>query len=134
MNGMVRPDFSVRGGLGANVYIEVLRTLVLSALLWLVSTQAYYAIVSGLDLKAGYDSAPILFAAYYLGWAMLAVWVFRDLIGAGLDRSTFRRKALLLLPILAGIAFFVVYVLPLLPRVSEARAPADPPEFMFASA
>ena len=44
------------------------------------------------------------------------------------------REGLALLPILAGFALFVVYILPLLPDVSELRAPANPPEFMFASA
>ena len=39
-----------------------------------------------------------------------------------------------MLPILLGFALFVIYVLPLLPNVSELRAPSEPPEFMFASA
>jgi hypothetical protein len=113
---------------------QVVRTLVVVAVLWIVSSEAYYALVDALGLESGYDGAPVLFTAYYIGWAGLAAWLFRSLFADVLDRERVAREGLALLPILAGFALFVVYVLPLLPNVSEVRAPANPPEFMFASA
>ncbi len=104
------------------------------AVLWIVSSQGYYALVSALGLKSGYDGAPVLFTAYYLGWTAVALWLFRPLVADRLDRSTIAREGLVMLPILAGFALFVVYGLPMLPRVSALRAPSEPPEFMFASA
>ena len=44
------------------------------------------------------------------------------------------REGLALIPILAAFGLFAVYILPLLPTVSELRAPPNPPEFMFATA
>ncbi|QCO57397.1 hypothetical protein EOK75_16915 (plasmid) [Pseudorhodobacter turbinis] len=108
--------------------------IVIVTILWLASSQGYYQIVATLGLESGYDNAPVLFAAYYLGWAALTLWLFRTLITTSLNQSTLAREGVMLLPVLAGFALFVVYGLPLLPKVSILRAPFDPPEFMFASA
>ncbi|WP_299788477.1 hypothetical protein [uncultured Marivita sp.] len=113
---------------------RVLMTLLLVAALWTLSSEAYYALVDALGLESGYDGAPILFTAYYLGWAALAAWLFRSCFSNVFDRNRVVQEGLTLLPILTGFGLFVVYVLPLLPDVSEVRAPPNPPEFMFASA
>ena len=110
------------------------RAVGIVAVLWLVSSQGYYTLVDALGLESGYDGGPVLFTTYYLGWAALALWLFRSLITETLDRSAIAREGLVMLPILAGFALFVIYGLPLLPNVSEFRAPSEPPEFMFASA
>ncbi|SMX50899.1 hypothetical protein [Maliponia aquimaris] len=113
---------------------QIAWTLLIVAVLWVVSSQAYYALVEALGLERGYDGAPMLFTVYYLGWAALAAWLFRPLFAEVLTRDRVACEGLALLPVLAGFAMIVVYVLPLLPKVSEVRAPANPPEFMFASA
>lgn len=113
---------------------QVARTLFIVATLWIVSSQAYYALVEALGLVSGYDDAPVVFTAYYLGWAALAGWLFRALFAEALNRNQLAREGLALLPILAAFGLFVIFVLPLLPNVSEVRAPPNPPEFMFASA
>ncbi|SNS46208.1 hypothetical protein [Antarctobacter heliothermus] len=113
---------------------QVARAVGIVALLWLVSSQGYYRLVASLGLDSGYDGAPVLFTAYYLGWAALALWLFRSLITETLDARTVAREGLVMIPILTVFAVFVVYGLPLLPNVSEFRAPSEPPEFMFASA
>ncbi len=113
---------------------QMMLAVVKVATLWVISTQTYYALVEALGLERGYDGAPILFTAYYLAWAAVAVWLFRPVILGDLDRTRMSREALMMAPILSGFALFVIYGLPLLPNVSEIRAPADPPEFMFASA
>lgn len=110
------------------------RSVVIVGVIWVVSMQVYYTLVSALGPDGGYDGAPVLFAGYYLGWAAVALWLFRDLFTKDLDQRTLLREAMMMIPILAGFAAFVVYVLPLLPSVSESRAPSEPPEFMFASA
>ncbi|MFZ1481639.1 MAG: hypothetical protein WAT25_12805, partial [Paracoccaceae bacterium] len=110
------------------------RAILIVAVLWLVSSQAYYALVTTLGLDSGYDAAPVLFAAYYLTWAAVALWLFRALIADNLGHTTVAREGLAMLPVLVGFALFVVYGLPLLPKVSELRAPSEPPEFMFSSA
>ena len=110
------------------------RAILIVAALWLVSSQAYYALVTALGLESGYDAAPVLFAGYYIAWAAVAIWIFRALIDDNLGHTTLAREGLAMLPVLAGFALFVVYALPLLPKVSELRAPSEPPEFMFASA
>ena len=113
--------------------ISVGLALVIVAVLWGLSSQAYYLLVEALGLERGYDGAPILFTAYYLVWAAIAIGLFRGLLVEGLDRSRIAREALMMVPILACFAIFVVFVLPLLPTVSATRAPPNPPEFMFAS-
>ena len=113
---------------------QIVRTLLIVAALWMVSSQIYYALVDTLDLERGYDGAPILFTAYYLGWAALAFWLFRSLFAGVLDPGRLGREVVLMLPILLGFALFVLYVVPLMPQVSELRAPPNPPQFMFASA
>jgi hypothetical protein len=120
------PNASALGSLG--------RAVLIVTLLWLVSSQVYYRLVDALGLDSGYDGAPVLFFAYYLGWSALAVWFFRALMVRGLTRKDVAREGLILLPILAGFAVFVIYGLSLFPKVSTLRAPLDPPEFMFASA
>ncbi len=113
---------------------QVAWAVLIVALLWLVSSQGYYTLVAALGVESGYDGAPVLFTAYYLGWAAIALWLFRSLILLTLDRGTVAREGLVMVPILAGFALFVIYGLPHLPNVSEVRAPSEPPEFMFASA
>lgn len=110
------------------------RALLISAGLWVVSSQAYYALVQALGLERGYDGAPLLFTAYYLGWTAVAVWLFRALFTDILRIDRLAREGLAMLPVLAAFGLFVIYGLPLLPNVSEVRAPPNPPEFMFASA
>lgn len=110
------------------------RAVLVAALFWLVSMRAYYALVAALDLERGYDGAPILFTAYYLGWTAIALLVFRRVIAASVARATVARETLIMVPILAGFAVFVIYVMPFFPKVSPLRAPSEPPEFMFASA
>ncbi|MCF3593927.1 hypothetical protein LZG00_07935 [Rhodobacteraceae bacterium LMO-12] len=113
---------------------QVARAVGIVALLWVVSSQGYYALVAALGLESGYDEAPVLFTTYYLGWAALALWLFRSLITESLDPGRLAREGLVMMLILVGFALFVIYALPLLPKVSELRAPSEPPEFMFASA
>ena len=90
--------------------------------------------MDALGLEAGYDDAPVLFAAYYLGWTALTLAAFRRVLGGALARPKLMGHALALAPILAAYAAFVALALPLLPEVSVWRAPPQPPEFMFASA
>ena len=113
---------------------QIGRVVLIVVVLWVVSSQAYYAIFLALGVKNGYDDAPVLFAAYYLLWAALAAWLFRHLLVPDMTLRQLGREGLVMMPILAGFAMFVVYVLPLLPKVSALRAPSEPPEFMFASA
>lgn len=113
---------------------QIAGTLLVVAALWTVSSEGYYALVEAGELADGYDGAPVLFTAYYLGWAALAALMFRGLFAEVLNRDRIAREGLALIPILAAFGLFVVYVLPLLPSVSELRAPPNPPEFMFASA
>ncbi|WP_372841825.1 hypothetical protein [Phaeovulum sp.] len=121
-------------GLAADAFFQVARALLIVAALWTVSSRGYYVLVDALGLDSGYDGAPVLFTAYYLGWATLAAWLFRPLFAEVLNRDRLAREGLAMLPILAAFGLFTVFVLPLLPYVSEVRAPANPPEFMFASA
>jgi len=113
---------------------QLVRAVLVVSAFWMVSSTGYYALVDAFGLESGYDGAPIRFTAYYLGWAVLAAWLFRSLFGEVLHRDRLIREGLTLLPILAVFGLFAVYVLPLLPSVSEVRAPSNPPEFMFASA
>lgn len=113
---------------------QIARTLFIVAALWMVSSQIYYTLVDALGLDSGYDGAPVLFTAYYLGWTAVAVWLFRALFADVLTPDRVAREGLALLPVLMAFGLFMIYVLPLLPNVSDIRAPKNPPEFMFASA
>ena len=55
-------------------------TLALVVLLWSVSSWGCYVLVDALALDVGYDEAPILFAAYYLGWTAVATFLFRGVM------------------------------------------------------
>ena len=114
----------------AAVALALAPTFAAVAALWSVSSWGYYAAVGALGLENGYDEAPVLFAAYYLGWAGATATLLRGSLGKGFTR----KDAAALAPMLALYGLFVALVLPLLPDVSALRAPADPPEFMFASA
>lgn len=115
-------------------YAGIAATLVTVAILWIVSSWCYYALVDALLLDSGYDDAPILFAAFYLVWSGIALALFRSVLAV---HTTLRRiigHVIALAPIMLIYAFYVTVLLPLLPDVSVERAPANPPEFMFASA
>lgn len=109
-------------------------TFALVAGFWSISSWGYYALVDALSLESGYDDAPILFAAYYLGWSSLVLLAFRHVFKGQLSRPILLGHAAALAPVLLAYGAFVAFVLPLLPDVSSLRAPANPPEFMFASA
>ncbi len=122
-------DGSVLGGLA-----RMVPTLTLVGVLWSASSWCYYALAGALGLEAGYDEAPILFAAYYLCWTAVAALLFHGLMAEQITRPRLVGHAVALTPVLLAFAAFVALVLPLLPDVSTLRAPPDPPEFMFASA
>jgi hypothetical protein len=113
---------------------QIGRVVLIVSLLWIVSSQGYYALVDAFGLGSGYNDAPVLFAAYYLGWTGITLLTFRDLLVERLTSETILRETLVMVPILTACGLFVVFFLPTLPEVSVLRAPADPPEFMFASA
>jgi hypothetical protein len=104
------------------------------ALLWTISSWSYYALVDGLSLDSGYDDAPVLFTGFYLTWSAIALGLFRPVLAIHITARKLLGHVLALSPILLIYGFYVVVILPLLPNVSESRAPANPPEFMFASA
>lgn len=104
------------------------------AVLWTVSSWSYYWVVGALSLDSGYDDAPILFAGFYLMWSVAALWLFRPVMHVHISARKLLGHVLALSPILLIYGSYVVLLLPLLPDVSELRAPANPPEFMFASA
>ncbi|WP_132249018.1 hypothetical protein [Primorskyibacter sedentarius] len=79
-----------------NPLITMARAVGIVAVLWLVSSQGYYSLVAALGLESGYDEAPVLFTAYYLGWAALALWLFRPLTTEPLDHSTIAREVLVM--------------------------------------
>ncbi|MDO6590360.1 hypothetical protein DS901_17350 [Loktanella sp. D2R18] len=123
-----------RGALASNALGQMGYAVMIAAILWLVSSQGYYLIRDSFAFDAGYDSAPILFTAYYLAWSAIALWSFRSLIAESMNRNTQMHEGVILVSILGCFALFVVYGLQLLPNVSELRAPSEPPDFMFASA
>lgn len=84
-------------------------------------------------MESGYNEAPVLFTTYYLMWTGVALVWFRRLLAASLDRREVVAHAVVMTPVMAVFAIFVVVILPALPNVSMWRAPRDPPEFMFAS-
>ncbi len=108
-------------------------TLLSVAVLWSASSYGYYALVEALGLKSGYNDAPVTFAAYYLIWSGIALLWFRNVLTDGLTLPPVLAHVRAMLPVLAVCVAFVAVVLPSLPPVSMWRAPADPPEFMFAS-
>jgi len=112
----------------------LLPTLGICAVLWTVSSWLYYYLVDALDLELGYSDAPFIFFAYYLGWSIIAMAVFRRALRRALRPTSIRNHTLALLPVLVCLGLFVSVGLPMLPDVSIYRAPADPPEFMFATA
>ncbi|MEP3331047.1 hypothetical protein [Sedimentitalea sp.] len=112
----------------------VLLVLLAVAALWVMSSWCYYAFVDGLGLESGYDDAPLLFAGFYLIWSWIALTLFRPILGKQVTPKRLIKHAVALAPILLVYALYLTVLLPLLPDVSELRAPPDPPEFMFASA
>ena len=113
--------------------VQMALTLFSVAVLWSVSSYGYYALVEALGLKSGYNEAPATFAAYYLIWSGIALLWFRNALKDGLTLPPVLAHVRAMLPVLAVCVAFVAVVLPSLPPVSMWRAPADPPEFMFAS-
>lgn len=108
-------------------------TLAGVAALWSASSIGYYALVDALGLESGYNEAPILFMFYYLAWTGIALLCFRNVLSAAITNGRMIAHIKAMLPLLAIFAAFVMIILPSLPPVSIWRAPADPPEFMFAS-
>lgn len=90
--------------------------------------------MDALSLGSGYDHAPMLFAAFYLMWSGIALVLFRSVLAAHAAPRRIISHVIALAPIMLIYAFYVTVLLPLLPDVSVERAPANPPEFMFASA
>lgn len=105
--------------------------IVVIAALWSLSSVGYFAIKNQLGLANGYRNAPLTYSAYYLGFTMLAVLLFRHRLR---DWSPPAHNALPIFTVLAMIAAFTLIILPALPEIDLSLAPSDPPEFMFANA
>ena len=118
----------------ASLLTQMVPIFALVALLWSVSSWGYYVLVEVLEVESGYNDAPILSAAFYLAWTILALWLFGDTLKGEMSRPVVFGHAFALTPLLLIYAAFVTFALPLLPEVSVYRAPPNPPEFMFASA
>ncbi len=104
------------------------------AVFWLMSSNGYYYLVAYLRLDSGYNDAPVLFAGNYLLWTILALIWFRPVLSVEMRHTSLPGDILVVLPLVAIIAAFIVIILPALPHIAVWRAPVDPPEFMFASA
>lgn len=108
-------------------------TLASVAVLWSASSAGYYGLVEKLGLESGYNEAPFAFFIYYLLWTGIALFWFRNVLSNPLTQPSTFANLKSMLPLMALCAVFVAVILPSLPPVSMWRAPADPPEFMFAS-
>ena len=107
--------------------------LVSVALLWSASSYGYYVLVDALGLRSGYNDAPLVFAAYYLVWAGMALFLFRSVLPGQLAQPVVFAHFKAMLPLLAAFLLFATVGLPNLPPIAFWRAPSDPPEFMFAT-
>lgn len=114
-------------------YTEVAVISATVAILWIASSWCYYALVDALSLNSGYNDAPVLFAVFYLVWSGIALGLFRSVLDIHATPRRIVGHVIALAPIMLIYAFYVTVLLPLLPDVSVIRAPANPPEFMFAS-
>tara|TARA_R100000687_G_scaffold81402_1_gene78369 strand:- start:4211 stop:4951 length:741 start_codon:yes stop_codon:yes gene_type:complete len=121
-------------GLPSPRYTEVAVISATVAVLWIVSSWCYYALVDALSLDSGYNDAPIVFAIFYIVWSGIALILFRSVLAVHTTPRRLVGHVIALAPIMLIYAFYVTVLLPLLPDVSVKRAPANPPEFMFASA
>lgn len=99
------------------------------AALWSVSSLGYYQIKDQFALSNGYRDAPFLYSAYYLGFTVLTVLLFRHRLRAWAPPA---HSVLPILTVLGMIAGFGLVVLPALPEIDLSLAPSDPPEFMSA--
>lgn len=115
-------------------WVSMIPTLGVVAVLWIFSSWGYYALADRLELDSGYNDAPFVFAGYYLGWALLTLFLFRATLTQRLSQAVLSGHVMILAPMLICFGTFVAFVLPLFPNVSVIRAPEDPPEFMFATA
>jgi len=109
-------------------------TLIGAGTLWLASSNGYYALIEMFDLAGGYDEAPMLFTAYYLGFSALALAAFHTVLKDRARLKNIGKHLIALAPLLAVYGAYVTLVLPSMPEISVSRAPANPPEFMFATA
>jgi len=108
--------------------------IIASALIWLLSSFAYYFLVEARSLENGYDDASVFFFFFYLFWSVVAVAVFRSTFLAFFEPQELIHNAIVIGAGLTVLSGYVIYGLPLLPEVSVEKAPPNPPEFMFASA
>ena len=99
--------------------------------LWSLSSVWYYEIRDQMGLEIGYRDAPLIYSAYYLGFTLLAVLLFRHRIR---DWTPPTHGISPVLAVLAMIVVFTLGILPILPEIDLSLAPRDPPEFMFADA
>ncbi|MEF3047832.1 hypothetical protein [Pseudotabrizicola sp. L79] len=106
----------------------IIDVLVVAAL-WSLSSAGYYDIKDGLGLSNGYQEAPVLYSAYYLGFSIAAVLLFRHRLRLW---HPLAHGALPVVVVLVMIAVFTLAVLPSLPEIDLTLAPSNPPEFMFA--
>ncbi|WP_371156964.1 hypothetical protein [Jannaschia sp. 2305UL9-9] len=105
--------------------------IALVAALWSVSSVGYYEIRDQLGLENGYRDAPLIYSAYYPGFTVLALLLFRHRLR---DWQLPAHGVLPVLAVLAMIAVFTLGILPILPDIDLSLAPRNPPEFMFADA
>lgn len=105
------------------------RSLVLVALAWVASDIGYYLLLPTLGVRPAYVQAPVVIAAYYALWTVLALWVFWPLYRGW--RPLRHRPATWagLVLALAGFVLFTVWLLPLLPPIAWSER-WDPPELM----
>ncbi|MCB1407986.1 MAG: hypothetical protein KDK01_17455 [Rhodobacteraceae bacterium] len=116
---------------GDRRYTRAIIDIAMVAALWSASSLGYYEIETLLDLTIGYQDAPFVYSAYYLGFTIAAALLFRHRL------RSWRPPVHGVLPILAVfgmIAGFTLGVLPVLPQIDPTLAPSNPPEFMFADA
>lgn len=117
-----------------DVETSVVSVIFRTAVLWSISSYCYYTLVDIFGLDSGYSDAPFVFAFYYLVWTGVAVWLFQSVLFGTSSYDAILRSTVLMVPLFCIFGFFVVVLLPLLPKVSVLNAPPNPPEFMFASA
>ncbi|MHA6323680.1 hypothetical protein [Roseivivax sp. CAU 1753] len=116
---------------GNSLKARAIIDILMIAVLWSLSSVGYYMIKDQLGLSNGYRDAPLLYAAFYLGFTVVAALAFRHRLQAWHPLAHGIRPVLAVLAMIAG---FTLIILPALPAIDLSLAPSNPPEFMFADA
>lgn len=117
----------------ANQKLSLIAIIAQAASIWIISDIGYYIFLPALGYGAGYNTTPLPITVYYLVWALIAIFAFKDQLQ---ERKIISNRWTSITLFLGGttlITAYLAYIMPTLQAITWTASLVPPSEILSAN-